>query len=264
MDLHNYKDVAENYDLYVDVIQPESGPLSQDSCVAFHSELAQKHGAEGIIDIGCGTGCTLIPLLKEGYDVSGLDISKSMIEVLQAKLSTQNLKAQLTCSDMCKFSYNRKFSLAIIPRSGFIHLITKEEQKEALINIYNHLTDDGVLTLNTSYPNLDMLSQNAKGCNRYLRTEYKNSRGNTEKIYNEIRYDCETQVSKGKWFFEEYDDKGKIISVRERPIAVRNTFKTEIEYLFQLCGFKIIDVFGGYDKREAKYPGYLIWVLKKN
>ena len=33
----------------------------------------------------------------------------------------------------------------------FIHLLTREEQKETLINICNHLADGGVLSLNTAY-----------------------------------------------------------------------------------------------------------------
>jgi ubiquinone/menaquinone biosynthesis C-methylase UbiE len=264
MDLHDFKDVAENYDLYVDILQPEDGPLSEKSCVDFHIELAEKYGDEGVIDIGCGTGCTLLPLVKHGYDVVGLDISQSMLDVLQNKLLEGNLKTQLTRSNMSQFSYNKKFSLAIIPRSGFIHLLTKEEQRETLINIYNHLTEGGVLSLNTAYPNLDMLSKSARSENNiFLRTEYKNNKGNIEKIYSDVKYDFETQISKGKYIFEEYNDNGQICAIRECPIAVRCTYKSEIEYLFELCGFKIIGTYGGYDKREAKYPGYLVWVLKK-
>lgn len=264
MDLHDYKDVAENYDLYVDIIVPKNEALGEESCVEFHTELANKYGSQGIIDIGCGTGCTLLPLVKLGYTVTGLDISEYMIEVLQQKLYTQNLKSQAICSSMCTFSSENKFSLAIIPRSGFLHILTKEEQRLALSNIGKHLSTGGILSLNSFYPNIDILSQTAKeGNNKFLRIEYKNAKGNIEKIYNESKYDFETQVSKGKWTFEEYDNNGQIISTRERPIAMRFTFRSEIEYLIELCGFEIIDVYGGYDKRQAKYPGNLVWVLKK-
>lgn len=165
---------------------------------------------------------------------------------------------------MNNFSYNKEFSLAIIPRSGFTHLLTKDEQRETLTNIYNHLSNGGVLSLNTSYPNIDMLSKITKGENsKFLKTKYKNNEGNTVKIYCDIEYDFETQISKGKYIFEECNCDGQLIGVKEYPIAVRCTYKNEIEYLFELCRFKIIGTYGGYDKRKAKYPGYIVWVLKK-
>lgn len=265
MDLHDFMDVAENYDLYVEKLVSRNEPLGQDSCVRFHLELAEKYGSGGIVDIGCGTGLTLIPLLKEGYEVVGVDISISMIEVLKNKLNSLNLKPELICSNMSNFSNDSRFSLAIIPRSGFIHLITREEQKESLINIKNHLDNNGVLVLNTFYPNIEILYEYSKDKNnKFLRGIYTNKNGNNEKIYNEMQYNFETQISKGKWIFEELDENNRVISKRERPIAIRNTFKYEMENLIELCGFKIINVFGGYDKREASYPGNIIWVLMKN
>ncbi|MDP4146860.1 MAG: class I SAM-dependent methyltransferase [Bacillota bacterium] len=118
MDLHDLEYVADNYDLYVNVLQSKDEPLNEKTCVDFHLELSEKYGHGGIIDIGCGTGCTLLPLIEHGYDVMGLDISQPMLEVLNKKLHKKNLNTQLICSSMSKFSCDKKFSLAIIPRSG--------------------------------------------------------------------------------------------------------------------------------------------------
>lgn len=95
-----------------------------------------------------------------------------------------------------------------------------------------------------------------------LRLEYANSRGNREKLYNSGTYDPETQVMTGNWLFEEYNESGKVISKRERPLKLRQTFRTEMEYLLELTGYRILEVYGSYGKDAAKYPSWLIWVVK--
>lgn len=65
MDLHDFKDVAGNYDLYVDALVGNSS-LNTATCIEFHCELAKKYGEKGIADLGCGTGLVLIPLLEDG------------------------------------------------------------------------------------------------------------------------------------------------------------------------------------------------------
>ena len=67
-----YADVSDDIDFYV-----------------HHSKLANGP----ILELGCGTGRITIPLLQNGYDISGLDSSKSMMQVLQRKTSHINESA---------------------------------------------------------------------------------------------------------------------------------------------------------------------------
>jgi ubiquinone/menaquinone biosynthesis C-methylase UbiE len=131
MDLHDYQDVAENYDEYVLSI---TGIDQQEDVITFHNELAKNYGQQGIIDLGCGTGRTLIPLIQSGYRVAGIDISQAMLDVLQQKLKDipeeDQRNATTHCANMAEFDLKEKFSLAIIPASGFIHLLTEQDQEQ--------------------------------------------------------------------------------------------------------------------------------------
>ncbi len=55
-------------------------------------------------------------------------------------------------ANMTEFKSDRKYSAAIIARSGFMHLTTPELQRAALINIHENMTDGGMLTFNTFDP----------------------------------------------------------------------------------------------------------------
>ena len=54
---------------------------------------------ETILDLGCGSGRTAIPLAERGYRVIGIDLSQAMLEVLQAKLQARQTKAEQSQGD---------------------------------------------------------------------------------------------------------------------------------------------------------------------
>lgn len=267
MDLHEYKDVAENYDLYIGSLVGAAG-FDNDTCIKFHMELARHYGSEGIVDIACGTGLILVSLVQQGYQVTGVDISQEMLNQTRLKLDclpVPNKECTLLCSSMTDFKLDKPVSLAIIPRSGFMHLLNTSDQIAAMNQINANLVLGGTLSLNTYFPSYEIISKQGKGKAHepFYRTSFVNKNNNTENIYNFVEYNFETQVIEGKWIFEEIDSGGKLLQLRERPVAMRWTFKSEMELLFKLCGFEVIDIFGGYDKSRAAYPGNIIWLVKK-
>lgn len=150
MYLHDYKDVAENYDRYIEVMF--NNDKNNEGFSEFYLELALKYGSGGVVDIACGTGAVLLYLAEHGIDVDGTDLSEEMCKVAARKAGNSGLKVNIYHADMTRFSSGRKYSLAIIARSGFMHLPTPEIQKAALLNIREQLVDEGILTLNTFDP----------------------------------------------------------------------------------------------------------------
>jgi SAM-dependent methyltransferase len=267
MDLHDYQDVAESYDEYILSLTSID---HQEDVVEFHSDLAKKYGHQGIIDLGCGTGATLIPLIQAGYRVTGIDISQAMLDVLQGKLDglpdDVRRNAATLCASMSDFDLDEKHSLAIIPQSGFLHLLTEQDQEQALRCIHRHLTPDGVLSFNTFDPNYARIAENVKGSNPQpeLRAEYRNARGNHEQVWNVIEYDPTQQLMEGFWIFKELDDSGKVMEERKRPVRMRWSFAPEIEHLLRLCGFEVVEMYSSYTKEPREYGGWIIWVAKRS
>lgn len=272
MDLHDYKDVAENYDRYLEVMYSEFD--SHEGFQEFYLELARKYGQGGVVDIACGTGAVLLYLAERGIEIDGTDLSEEMCKVASAKAIAKELDLNIFSADMTKFDSGRKYSLAIIARSGFMHLPSSKLQKEALLNINDQLLSGGILTFNTfdPWPVAQAEQINTTPDDYSFRLEYVNSNGNKEKIYNAISYNPYLQHMYGNWKFVEYDRDGNIIEERIRPLLMRQTYRSEIFLLAELCGFEVQDIYRGYlgDKEDlndpmsaSKYRSDLIWILKK-
>ena len=272
MDLHDYKDVAENYDRYLEVMYAHDD--HHEHFQEFYLELARKYGAGGIVDVACGTGAVLLYLAEHGMNADGTDLSEEMCRVAAKKAEAMGLKLNIIPADMTKFSSGRKYSLAIIARSGFMHLPDQKLQEAALRNLRDQLLPGGILTLNTFDPWPSMQAEQMKtGPEDYsFRLEYINSRGNLEKIYTAITYSPFTQQMSGNWKFEEYNDRGEIIGERIRPLLMRQTYRWEMFLLARLCGFEVIDIYRGYngDREDlndpasaSRFQSNLIWILKR-
>ena len=70
-----YELLAPFYDLY-------THDYGHDEWLANIEAIALEHGLSGrrLLDVGCGTGKSFLPMLARGYDVTACDISPGMVE----------------------------------------------------------------------------------------------------------------------------------------------------------------------------------------
>ena len=273
MDLHDFRDVAENYDRYLEVMYTQ-GTDHHEGFQEFYLDLAREYGSGGVVDVACGTGAVLLYLAERGINVDGTDLSEEMCKVAATKAEALGLSLNIIPADMTKFSSGKKYSLAIIARSGFMHLPDQALQIAALKNLREQLLPGGILTLNTfdPWPPIQAVQMQTSPDDYSFRLEYVNRDGNREKIYNAISYNPYTQQMSGNWKFVEYNDKDEIISERIRPLLMRQTTRWEMFLLAKLCGFEVVDIYRGYkgDREDLKdpssasrYQSNLIWILKR-
>ena len=182
MDLHDYQDVAQNYDLYLDAMYKEQD--NHAGFLDFYLEFAKEYGKDGIIDIACGTGAVILHLAEHGIIADGTDLSEAMCRVANEKARSRGFALNIFPANMTDFKSERKYSCAIIARSGFMHLLTPELQRAALLNIRENLIDGGMLTFNTfdPHPCFQAQQMNTKDTDFTFRLEYVNSQGKRENL----------------------------------------------------------------------------------
>jgi 2-polyprenyl-3-methyl-5-hydroxy-6-metoxy-1,4-benzoquinol methylase len=82
-----------------------------------------------ILDVGCGYGRIALPLLKKGYDIYGIDLSKKYITELKKNLSTANLKARFRVADMCDLPFaDASFDVVLCLWSVIDELLFRKDQ----------------------------------------------------------------------------------------------------------------------------------------
>ena len=82
-----------------------------------------------ILEIGCGTGRVMIPLVQAGYRVVGIDESPQMLNIARAHLAvTPAGNWQLIETDARGLNLPEQFGMAMIALNTFLHNLTRADQ----------------------------------------------------------------------------------------------------------------------------------------
>lgn len=110
----------------------------------FYLGLAKRQKGP-ILDIGCGTGRVLLPLLRAGHRVVGMDLSPHMLDLAGQKARRAGFTPELHRGDMRDFSLEEEFSLILIPYFAMIYMTTDEERSRVIEGCRRHLAPRGML-----------------------------------------------------------------------------------------------------------------------
>lgn len=121
----DYDSIAALYDTYV----------TADYDVPFFvSEVQRTTGP--VLELTSGTGRLSLPLLEAGADLTCVDSSQGMLEVLTRKLADRGLKADVRCADVCQLDLPRRFDLALLPFQSFMEIVGTERQRGTLDAVF--------------------------------------------------------------------------------------------------------------------------------
>lgn len=104
----------------------------------------RRHGLSGdrLLDVGCGTGKSFLPMLKRGWEVTACDISPSMVELARGKAGEA---ARLTVADMRELPAFGEFDLVWALDDAVNYLLGAEELGSALSGMRANLAPGGLL-----------------------------------------------------------------------------------------------------------------------
>jgi cyclopropane fatty-acyl-phospholipid synthase-like methyltransferase len=108
-------------------------------------KLMKKYKIKRVLDLGCGSGRNTLYLAKNGFDVYGMDNSKSGLRYTKECLIKSNLKAKLKNASCYKrFPYKNNFFDAVISIQ-VIHHAKIDEIKFCISEIERILKPDGLV-----------------------------------------------------------------------------------------------------------------------
>jgi len=219
--------------------------------IPFYMERVPSPDAN-ILELGCGTGRVLVPLVEQCGYIHGLDISEAMLDICRKKLKKQNIPESKACveiADITDFRLGRKFDLIIAPYRVFQNLETDDQIKGFFKCIRKHLAADGSCILNVFKPlrGREALIKEWTGCegeNLYSDIIVKGKKITAHE--RRLGIDKEKCVIYPALVYREYD--GDVLEDEQvLEIAMRCYWPDEFEKLIIDNGFEIINRWGGYE-----------------
>ncbi len=219
--------------------------------VPFWVEAARASGGP-VLELGAGTGRTLIPIAAAGIGVVGLDRSPHMLAVCRRRLAAQpdDVRAcvELQLGDMRDFDLGRRFPLVTAPFRVFQFLPETEDQLACLAAVRRHLDERGRLILDLSAPALDLFVDPLVGQELTLEPELILEDG--RRVQRRHKYLVKDRAHL-RLVFEVVHDVAYPDGRQERlvqPFTIRYLSRFEVEHLLVRCGFVLAEVFGDYDR----------------
>jgi SAM-dependent methyltransferase len=137
-----YGPLAAVYDLF-------TAHHRHDVWLARLEALGRRHGLTGrrVLDVGCGTGKSFLPLVRRGYRVTGCDISP---EMLAEARRTAPPHVRLVEADMRDLPDLGRFDLVTCLDDAVNYLLGEDDLTRAMASMARALAPRGLLVFDTN------------------------------------------------------------------------------------------------------------------
>ena len=213
--------------------------------VRFLRETLNLKRGKRLLDVGCGYGRHLIPLLKRGVDVVGCDLSAFMLQETVRRLFSANQEGKsandflirwiekgprLVRCDTRRLPFRCVFDCACTMFNSLGCFDSEDDNYRMLVSIRQALKPDGLFLI-------DLVNRDAVLCRNAQKDWYERENAIIleNKWFDPIRNRSEIDVTV-------VDKQGK----RHYHHSIRLYSFTELSMLLEAAGFRVVSVFGGF------------------
>lgn len=205
-----------------------------------------------ILDIPCGQGRHSIELARKRYKITGVDLSKHLLNLAKKSAKKEKVDLYLINKDIRKISFNNEFDAAINWFSSFGYFRKEDENLKVLKNINKSLKPSGKFLL-------DLLNSDwfFKKISKSPKKIWWKAGGNYI-----LLEDCSSDKNKimaNRWII--IDPSGKI---KHTYTFMKLYNLSKIKQYLKRTGFKILKVYGDYqgNKFTSSSPRMIILTQK--
>jgi len=207
--------------------------------VEAYVQFARKFGPK-ILELGSGTGRILIPLVRAGFQVTGVDLSDDMIAVCRRKLEFESpevrARVRLIKGNIIDLDLSDTFDLVIAPCNLINCLTGPGEGLELMRSARRYLKDGGVFILDNSVPDIPYMVQ-SDGVTKTFEFTHPLT-GTTITDTFTAYYDFTLQIERDHIILEEHDG-DRLLRREEAEVEQTFCFPREIRTMLACAGFEI-------------------------
>lgn len=185
--------------------------------------LAELAGEGPALELAIGTGRVAVPLTERGVPVTGIELSRPMVEQLRRKADDSLIP--VVVGDMATATVEGRFSLVYLVWNSISNLRTQEEQVACFRNAARHLLSGGRFVIELWVPQLRRLPPGQLGVPSEI--------GADGHLVLDT-YDVRTQLCTSHHYWHEPDG-----STRYSAGSFRYLWPSECDLMAQLAGLKL-------------------------
>lgn len=207
-----------------------------------------------IIELACGTGNFAIQAAKQGYRVTGVDISDEMLRIAKDKSRKQGLLVTFINQDISRLKLKEKYELAVCCYDGINHITDEDKLRDVFVNVSRCLLPGGlfIFDVNSAYKFSHIYSDNV----------YYESYDDLTYIWQN-QFDKKTGIASFELTFFQKDTDGKYIRYDE-TIHEKYYSKRAIDKAVKKSELQRLAIYDGYSYDEpVKRSQRHLYIFKK-
>lgn len=224
--------------------------------INFYRRLAQNRlefAGGPVLDLACGTGRLLVPLLRDGHQVVGIDLSPNMLAAASRRVRRLPERRRARCllarADMRFFALGHEASMAIAAFHSVQHLLSDRDFLRFLRATRANLCKGGWLAFDILPPDPAWLARDPT--RRWGRTTLRHPVTGQRFIYTANRvFDPRRRLLHMRLYYLPVDGKGAPTG-RERVVRLchRQFWPEDVDRMLRLGGFRPTETFAAFDGR---------------
>lgn len=145
--MNAYSGFAGVYDLLMD-------DFDYPAWAAYYIELLNRAGvkAQNICECACGTGSLTVEFAKRGLKVTGVDISREMLEQAAEKARQNGMRIQFVCQDMCSLQLPKPVDAIVCTCDGVNYLTSDKRALAFFQKAFAQIRPGGAFAFDISSP----------------------------------------------------------------------------------------------------------------
>ncbi len=249
-----YQEFSAFYDIYV-------GTWLDD--LSIYLEYARRSQSP-MLEIGAGSGRLTIPFAQAGVSIVAVDISPSMLTILESRLSSETAEVKRRINvieaDARQLNLGVHYDLIIVPFYTFNYFLTPQDQNAVLRSFSRHLCHHGYLLIDVFIP-LNRI--NHCPSDPVLKVDSVDPKtGNKVRGWTAYTIDKEHQFEYRQHIFKIVQPNGTTVRKKFRTQR-RYSFPAQLEHIFSDSGLHVESVFSGYKKdKPTPKSEQLLYVLR--
>jgi SAM-dependent methyltransferase len=114
-------------------------------------QLLQLPPESRLLDLCCGYGRHTIPLARQGYAMTGFDLSEILLQKARQQAESEQVQVRWQRGDMQQLPFTQEFDAVINIFTSFGYLPNDEADQKVLRQVYQTLKPGGLFLIETVY-----------------------------------------------------------------------------------------------------------------